>query len=105
MQHIITFASQGNNIIVNPSSLNVRANDTVVFVAADANHYDVVIPNKDNFFVNNDNGATLEYSVTQSQSVTTPTVNKKPDGTVKYYSVTTPGGGIPYAPPRIVVVN
>ena len=105
MQHIVTFASQGNNIIVNPSSLNVRAGDTVVFVAADANHYDVIIPNRDNFFVNNDNGKTLEFVVTQSQSVTTPAVNNKPNGTNKYYSVTTPGGGVPYAPPRIIIIT
>jgi len=105
MQQIVTFTSKGIDIIVNPSSLNVQVGDTVIFVAADANHYDVVIPNKDNFFVNNNNGATLEYSVTQAQSITTPVVNNKPDGTVKYYSATTPGGGVPYAPPRIIIIT
>lgn len=107
MERTVYLSLQGNRIIVNPSSLDVQVGDTIKFVS-DPNYYDVVIPNKDNFFVNNDNGKTIEFIVPPSTTyIPNPAlaINNKPAGIIKYYTVTTPGGGITYAPPRIILIS
>ena len=99
----VTLRTQGSFIMVDPSSLYVHVADTIEFVSSDGADYDVVIPNRDKFFVSS-NGATIEEAVNSTTSPVTPEVNDKPIGTKKYYSVSTPGGGMPYAPPRIIII-
>ena len=105
MQRNVLLSLHGNSILIDQSSLDVLIGDTVAFISSDGNQYDIVIPNKDNFFVNNDNGATIEGMADQNIDLITNAVNNKPVGTTKYYSVTTPGGGVPLAPPRIIVIE
>jgi hypothetical protein len=75
----------------------------------DGNFYEIVIANKDNFFSVSVSGVTMELDVPADDS--TDVVKSKPIGSVKYYNVTTPddattpGGGTPYAPPRIIIIS
>ena len=99
----VHFESKGNLIFVKPPILYVSVGDVVKFYADDANQYNVVIPNKDKFFDND--GSTIDEDVNQTTSPVTPEVNNKPVGTQKGYSVTSAGGGISEAPPKIIVVS
>ena len=96
--------SEGNYIIVIPSGLYVNAGDTVRFKADDNYTYDVVISNKDKFFVSND-GATIEREATIQPAPDTPAVANKPTGTTKYYTVTRADGDTVCAPPKIILIS
>jgi plastocyanin len=104
MQQHVHFESIGNVIMVKPSILYLSVGDTVTFHADDNNTYDVVIPNKEKFFVSAD-GATIDDSATENNSPVTTAVNAKPIRTEKGYAVTTPGGGTPLAPPKIIIIS
>jgi plastocyanin len=109
MERTVNLSLQGNKIIVDPSSLNVQVGDTVKFHSTDNKFYDIVIANKDNFFTVSVSGTTIELDVPVDDA--TDVVKSKPIGSVKYYNVTTPdnattpGGGTPYAPPRIIIIS
>lgn len=104
MKHTINLSSSGSFIIVDSSSLYVSEGDTVEFKSLDGDEYDIVIPNKDTFFVSQ-TGETIEETATETQTPETSQVNSKPGGTTKYYSVTTPGGQNTCAPPRIILIT
>ena len=102
MQQSVHFASIGILIFIKPTPLYVAVGDTVTFYADDDKEYEIVIPNKDKFFVSVD-GATIEETATSAESPTTPAVNNKPPNTPKFYSVTVGGSGITNSPPRIII--
>ena len=105
MVRTVSLSLQGSNIIIDSSSLNVNVGDTIEFVSTDGNQFDITIANDDNFFVNNNDGETIKGTANDDNDFITDAVNNKPIGTTKFYSVTTPGGGTPQAPPRIIIVH
>ena len=102
MEQPVHLESIGNIIFVKPQTLYVKVGDTIKFYVDDANEYDIVIPNKDKFFVSA-TGATIEETATAALKPVTPAVNLKAVKTEKIYEVTTPGGGTTDAPPKIIV--
>ena len=103
MVRTVLLSLQGNNIIINNSNLEVNVGDTVKYVSTDGNQYEIMIVNKDDFLVNNNNGAPIVGTADSDNDFNTDAVNNKPIGTVKFYSVSTPGGGTPLAPPKIII--
>lgn len=102
MEQPVHLESIGKIIFAKPQTLYVNVGDTVKFYADDSNEYDIVIPNKDKFFVSS-TGATIEEIVTSILNPVTSAVNLKPIKSEKIYSVTTAGGGIADAPPKIII--
>jgi hypothetical protein len=97
--------SEGSYIIIIPSSLYVNAGDIVRFVADDNYTYEIVISNKDKFFVST-TGATLEFQVTQSSPADTPAISSgKPTSTTKYYTVTRVDIDSVCSPPKIIIIS
>lgn len=104
MQHEIKFRTPGICIIVEPSSVHVHAGDTIKFKSDDGKDYNIVIPNKNIFF--GQAASIIDVDADQQNSPVTNSVNANvPDGTIKYYSVTTPGGQNTCAPPRIILIT
>jgi plastocyanin len=102
MEQPVHIESIGNIIFMKPQTLYVKVGDTVKFYVDDTNEYDIVIPNKDKFFVSA-TGATIELTATNASNPVTTAVNLKAVKTEKIYEVTTPGGGIADAPPKIII--
>jgi len=103
MIQAVHFESKGSLIFVKPPILYVSVGDVVKFFADDTTEYNVVIPNKDGFFVVPAE-AIIDQDVNQTIGpFTTTQVNAQKAGTQKGYSVTFPGGGITEAPPKIIV--
>lgn len=103
-QHTIVLRTPGIGIIIEPSSLNVSAGDTVEFVSDDGKDYNIVIPNKVVFF--GQAAGIIDVDANATNSPVLAGVNSNiPIGTTIYYSVTTPGGQPPYAPPRIIRIS
>lgn len=104
MEQHVHLESIGSVVIVKPSILYVSINDTVKFHSDDNNNYDIVIPNKEKFFVSSD-GATIELVSSSTVQPVTPAVNSSPIRTEKLYAVSKQGGGggIPMAPPKIII--
>jgi hypothetical protein len=96
--------SDGNYIIVIPSGLYVNAGDIVRFIADDNYTYEIVISNRDKFFVST-TGATIELQVTQSSPADTPAISSKPTSTTKYYTVTRVDIDSTCSPPKIIVIS
>jgi hypothetical protein len=103
MQQAVHLESIGSLIFVKPPILYVRVGDTVTFYSDDDKTYEIVIPNREKFFVSAD-GATIEITVISPTGPTSP-INNKPIGTQKVYSVTTAAGGITDSPPKIIIVG
>jgi len=98
----VNFLTEENFIRVKPEERSVEVGGTVEFYADDANEYKVKILKANEFF-ETDNSE-INETVIKDDSKGTPPV-KAPVGTRIGYSVTTPGGGTPAAPPRIIVVS
>ena len=97
--------SEGSYIIIIPSGLYVNAGDIARFIADDNYTYEIVISNKDKFFVSND-GATIEKQVSQGQPADTPAINNnKPTSTTKYYTVTRADIDSTCSPPKIIIIS